>query len=161
MPEGHRSGQKAPPVRKKCRPAAAHVSQPALVEAVGQQLPQAEALGLPLTVEADDLHLRGEFHHHLAAGAAGHAVVLTFPGDDDAHKVPVPLADGLEDGGALGADGAAVGGVFNVAAGENRAVGALQRRPHRKVGIGDIGPVQHGHGGPAKLVSCHEASLLP
>ena len=41
MPEPSGSGQKAPPVREKCRPAA-HVSQPALVEAVGQQLPQAE-----------------------------------------------------------------------------------------------------------------------
>ena len=42
MLEPSGSGRKAPPVREKCRPAAAHVSQPALVKAVGQQLPQAE-----------------------------------------------------------------------------------------------------------------------
>ena len=130
-------------------------SQPRLVEAIGQQLLQGEVLGLPLAVEADDLHLGGELLHHLSAGAAGDAVVLALPGDDDAFEIPMALADGLEDGGAFGADGETVGGVFNVAAGEHRAVAALQRRTHGKMGIGAVGAVQHGNGGPAQFLFCH------
>ena len=87
-------------------------SQPRLVEAIGQQLLQGKVLGLPFAVEADDLHLGGELLHHLPAGAAGDAVVLALPGDDDAFEVPMALTDGLEDGVALGIDGEAVGGVL-------------------------------------------------
>ena len=42
-------------------------SQPGAVEAVGQKLAQRERLTLALTVETDDLQLRGELHHHLTA----------------------------------------------------------------------------------------------
>ena len=110
-------------------------SQPGVVEAVGQQLAQRERLALTLAVEADDLQLRGKLHHHLTARAAGDAVVLAAPGDGDADEVAAAFAHGLEDGGALGADGHAIGGVFNVAAGKDGAVTALKRRPHRDVGI--------------------------
>ena len=119
-------------------------SQPRLVETIGQQLLQGEVLGLPLAVEADDLHLGGELLHYLPAGAAGDAVVLALPSDDDAFEIPMALADGLEDGGAFGTDGETVGGVFNVAAGEHRAVAALQGGAHREMGIGTVGPIQHG-----------------
>ena len=51
---------------------------------------------------AQDLHIGvpGELRHHLPAGAAGHAVVLPFPVDGDAHKLAPALADGLDDRGA-------------------------------------------------------------
>ena len=41
-------------------------------------------------------------------------------------------------------------------AGKDRAVAALQRGSHRKVGIGDVGPVQHGDGRGLQFVSGHE-----
>src|SRR6202041_1777629 len=40
------------------------------------------------------------------------------------------LGDGLDDGGALGANGESVAGVFHVAAGENPARWRMQRRAH-------------------------------
>ena len=58
---------------------------------------------------------------------------LAPPGDDDADKVPMPLADGLGHRRPLGADGGAEGGVFDVAAGEHRAVAALQGGAHGEV----------------------------
>ena len=79
----------------------------------------------PLAVEADDLHIRGKLLHKLAAHAAGIAVIVAASGDDDADKVGVALADGLAHGGALGAGAHGVHGVFNVAAGEYRAVGSI------------------------------------
>ena len=72
----------------------------------------------------------------------------------------MPLTDGLDDGGALGADGGAVGCVFNVAAGVDRAVAALQRRTYREVGLGDIGHVQHGDGFLAEFLFGHGGFLL-
>ena len=49
----------------------------------------------------------------------------------------------LEERGALGAVGGAIGGIFDVAALVNGAVGAQQRRPDLVAGIGHIG-VGHG-----------------
>ena len=148
-------GKGAPALSAGCFFAFGNVLQPALVKPIGQQFPQGEFLCLALAVEADDLHLRGKLHHHLAAGAAGHAVVLRPSRNGDAHEIPVPLADRLDNGGALGADGAAVGGVFNVAPGKHGAVAAFQRGPHREMGIGDVGHVQHVDGLLAKLFFRH------
>ena len=56
---------------------------------------------------AEDLHVGGKLGQKLAAGAAGRAPVLAVGIDGDAAEFPVPLADGLDAGGALGADGGA------------------------------------------------------
>ena len=105
-----------------------------------------EVLGLPLVVEADDLHLGGEFLHHLPAGAAGDAVVLALPSDDDAFEIPMALNDGLEDGGAFGTDGEAVGGVFNVAAGVGLTIFCQQGCAYFKIGIWCIRILQLRYG---------------
>ena len=132
--------------------------QPALVKAVGQQLLQREALALALSVQADHRQVGCELHHHLPAGAAGHAVILAAPGDHNGVEVPVSLTDRLDHGRPFGAYRGAVGGVLHVAAGEYCAVLAQQRRAHREVGIGYIGTLQHGHRHITKLFFRHGAS---
>lgn len=58
--------------------------------------------------------------------------------------VPVSLADRLQQGGALGTDGGAEGGILHVAAGKHGAVPAQQGGSHRKMRIGYIGKSMHG-----------------
>ena len=65
------------------------------------------------------------------------------------------LVSAHEHGHPLGADGGAEAGVFDVAAGEHRAVAALQGGAHGEVGVGDVGPVQHGDGRGLQFVSGH------
>ena len=74
-------------------------------EAVGQQLGQGEMLGIARFVEADDLQLRRKLADDLPAHTAGHAVLRAARSDGDAAELEVSFADGLENGGALGADG--------------------------------------------------------
>ncbi|CAN3986273.1 Copper amine oxidase-like N-terminal domain-containing protein, partial [Dysosmobacter welbionis] len=95
-----------------------------------------------------------------AAHAAGDAELTAPPGDHDADKVPVPLADGFGHRGPLGADGGTEGGVLDVAAGEHRTVAALQGGAHGEVGIGDVGPVQHGDGRGLQFFTGHGNTLL-
>ena len=68
-------------------------------------------------------------------------------GDDNAYKIRMSFADSLAHGGALGAGAYRINGIFNVAAGKYRPIGAFQRRANGKMGIRAIGPVQHGYSG--------------
>lgn len=113
---------------------------------MGQQLLQRQLDKLPVPPGHQHGEIGGELIEHLAAGAAGPAVVLAPARHGQGGKLPVPLADGLHQGGALRADGGAVGGIFHIAAGEHRAVGTEQRRANGKVGIGHVGAIQHGKG---------------
>ena len=127
---------------------------------MGQELFQREAPLLSHAVQTDDLQLGCELPDHLAADAAGHTEVLPPARYYQADKVHPPFRHGVKDGVALRADPGRIGGILHVAAGEHRPIGTLQRRPHRKVGVGHISPVQHGHGGGFQFFSGHDA-LLP
>ena len=119
------------------------------------------ALLLALFVEADDLHLGAELVEHLAARAAGITVVVAAPRDNDALEFSVSLAHGLECRGALGAVCQPVARIFDVAAGEDRAVLAFKRRADGKMRIRHIGHLQHGDGLCFQLFqSCHQNRLL-
>ena len=120
--------------------------KPRLVEAVGEQLFDVQVLFLVVLVQAHDLHVGPELVEHLTARTAGVAVVVAAPSDDDALEAPVPLAHGLKRRGALGAVRQAVARIFDVAAGEDRAVLTFERRAHGEVGIRHIRHVQHGDG---------------
>ena len=120
--------------------------KPRLVEAVGEQLLDVQVLFFVVLIQAHDLHVGPELVEHLTARAAGVAVVVAAPSDDDALEAPVPLAHGLERRGALGTVRQAVARIFDVAAGEDRAVLTFERRAHGKVGIRHIRHVQHGDG---------------
>ena len=117
-------------------------------EAVGQNLRQGEAvIAIVGRSHVDHKIIVAKFPHHLPAHAAGreragdHAVLAAAHGNG--HKIPVSIVDRLEKGCALGADSGGKGGVFNVAALVNRAVGAQQRRAHLVAGVRDI---RMGHG---------------
>src|SRR5699024_3240035 len=108
-----------------------------VIEGVRQELVEPVAHIAAPRLGAEHLHGLGKLGQELPAGAAGHAVVLALAPDGDADKILMSLADGLAGRGTLGADGAAEGGVLNVAAGEHRAVRALKRRANRKLRRGD------------------------
>ena len=55
-------------------------------------------------------------------------------------------ADGGGDGGLFGADGEAVGGVFDVAAGDDSAVGKQDSGADAEVAVGRVGVVGDGDG---------------
>ena len=69
-----------------------------------------------------------ELPHHLTAHTAGREKALDdtvlAAADSDGGKLPLAVGDGLEEGGALSADRGGIGGVFDVAAGVDGAVGA-------------------------------------
>ena len=141
--------------RKKTAQGGLFRLQEGFVEAVGEQVGERKGQLVSALVQADDFQLRGEFAEHLAAFATGDAGAVAPSGHHDALEAVVALADGLEHGSALGADGGGVSGIFNVAAGVDRAVLTLQRRAHGEVGIGAVGPLQHGNGGGLQFVTGH------
>ena len=73
---------------------------------MGQQFAERNCLKFPVPPGNQDPQIRGKLIEHLAAGAAGPAVVRSPAGDGDGHPVlPVSLADRFQQGGALGAEG--------------------------------------------------------
>ena len=117
-------------------------------EAQGHQVGQGQGGDGAGAVGHVDRKIRAaEFRHHLAADTAGGAKggdLSTFAAaNGDGGKVPVAVVDGLEKGGALGAVGGAVGGIFDIAALIDRAVGAQQRRAYIEAGIRGVG-LPHG-----------------
>ena len=107
---------------------------------MGEQLRQGNGLKLSVAPCGQYGEIRCKLAEHLAAGAAGPAVVLPLTGDGDGLKIPgMSFTDRLDQSGAFGADGGAIGGVFHVAAGKYGAVGTQQSGSHREMGVGDIG----------------------
>jgi hypothetical protein len=82
-----------------------------------------------------------ELVHGLATGSAGWAggcVEVSDGNGADAEGGAVE-GDGGGDGGLFGTDGEAVGGVFDVAASDDGAVGEQERCPDAEVAVGGIG----------------------
>lgn len=73
---------------------------------------------------------------------------------------PGGLADRLQQGGTLGTDRGAKGGVLHIAAGKYSAVPAQQSGSHRKAGIGCIRKSMHGKCACHQLLVCHICFLL-
>ena len=116
-------------------------------ETIGQKLPECHSLISFVVHQIDKEIVVAEFPHDLAADPAGREGpgndAILSAADGDGSEIPVSIVDGFENGGALGAVGGAVGGVFNVAALVDGAIGAQQRRPNLVTRIGHIGMV-HG-----------------
>ena len=96
-------------------------------EAVGQQLGQRQCV--KHTVFTDKIHSEivvAELPYHLPAHTAGRKCAgdgaISAAADGDGRKIPVSVINRLENGGALGAVGGAVGCVFDIAALVHRAV---------------------------------------
>jgi hypothetical protein len=93
--------------------------------------------------EEDDRVGGAELVDGLAAGSAGLAGGGVEVGDGDRPDADAwaVQADGGGDGGLLGADGEAIGGVFDVAAGDDIAVGEQKRSSYAEVAVGSVGVV--------------------
>ena len=101
-------------------------------EPKGQQLRQCHGFKALLVHQINEKILSAELPHDLTADPAGRKGPgdrsVFSAADGDGGKVPVSVVDGLEEGGAFGAVGGAVGGVFDVAALIDGSVGTQQRR---------------------------------
>jgi hypothetical protein len=94
-------------------------------EGGGQEFGDGEVVeGAVLFGEEDGGVGCAEFEDGLAAGSAGLAGGVIEVGDSDSANADsrAVLVDGRGDGGLLGAGGEAVGGVFDIAAGDDGAV---------------------------------------
>jgi hypothetical protein len=91
--------------------------------------------------EEDDGVGSAEFVDGLAAGAAGLAggVVEVRNSDGADTYFGAVQADSGGDGGLFGADGEAVGGVFDVAAGDDSTVGEQDGCANPEVAVGSVG----------------------
>ena len=72
-----------------------------------------------------------------------------------ASKAALAFADGFEDGDALGADGEAVGGVFDIATAENSAGSGAERGANAKIGVRRVGVLARLPGGFDESHGCH------
>ena len=88
-----------------------------------------------------------EFPHHLTAYTAGREQTrddsVLAAADGDGGEIPMAVVDRLENGGALGAIGGAVGSIFDIAALIYGAVGAQKGCADLEAGVGCVGM---GHG---------------
>ena len=106
---------------------------------LGQERCESGGTSLCLIVGVDENHLHcgAEFAENLSAGAAWG--VAAAGGDGDGDDLLVPRGDGATDGDALGADRQAVGGVLDVAAGEDFAIGGEHGGADLEFGVGSVG----------------------
>jgi hypothetical protein len=98
--------------------------------------------------EEDDGVRCAEFVDGLAAGSAGLAGGVVEVRDRDGADTDFGAveADSGGDGGLFGADGEAVGGVFDIAAGDNSTVGQQDGRAYAEVAVGGVGVIGDGDG---------------
>jgi hypothetical protein len=98
--------------------------------------------------EEDDGVGRAEFVDGLAAGAAGLAGGVVEVRDSDGADTDFGAveADSGGDGGLFGADGEAVGGVFDVAADDDSTVGEQDGCANAEVTVGGVGVMGDGDG---------------
>ncbi len=119
------------------------------VEGGGEQVGDGGLVeGAVLFGEEDDGVWGAEFEDGLAAGSTGLAGGVVEVGDGDGADVDgwAVEADGGGDGCLFGADGEAVGGVFDVAAGDDVAVGEQDGGADAEVAVGSIGILGGGDG---------------
>lgn len=88
-----------------------------------------------------------EFRHDLAAGPTWADRRVGIRHNGDATEVAMTSHNGGSDGHALGAHGEAEAEILDIAAGENRAVGALKGSADGEVRVGRVGIRAGEHGG--------------
>ena len=105
---------------------------------MGQKLGELVAYISAVCLGAENLDVVGKLGQELAAGTAGSGPVFAVCIDGQTLELSAALADCLDAGSALGTDGAAESGIFNVTAGEYAAVCTFESCANGKTGIGDI-----------------------
>ena len=127
-----------------------------------KKLRHAEGLRLAAEIGENDFAIAAKFPDDLAASAAGRSEF--FGGGDDGNGVEAARAfgNGFEDGGAFGADGESVGGIFHVAAGENLAGLRAQRRTNFEIGERGVRVLANSARGGDKfgVIGSHDATII-
>src|ERR1039457_6654026 len=95
---------------------------------------QAEGFRLAVEVGEHQFHIAAELPEDLAASAAGVCQRVGIGHNGHAPELACAFGDRLEDSHALGAEGQAVSGVLDVAAGVDAPREVLQRRAHFELG---------------------------
>src|SRR5271157_1143909 len=117
------------------------------IEGLREKFFQTVGFGLATQVHQDDVYIAAEFPQNLPARAAGRRQHIGIGRHRHAPELARALGDGLKYGYTLGAEGEAVGGILDVAAGMNAAVAVLDGRAHLKLGIRREGMGASGQGG--------------
>ena len=94
--------------------------------------------GFTFEVAEDHRNVAAEFPDQLATGAAGWRQNVGVGDNGDGVEAALAFADGLEDGGAFGADGQAIGSIFHVTAAEDAAGCGAKGGADSKIGVGSM-----------------------
>src|SRR6266849_4322656 len=105
------------------------------IERLREQISHLEDFGLAFEIRHDHGNVAAKFPNQLAAGSARRRKSIGIRHHGNGLEPALAFTDGLEDGDAFGANGEAIGGVFNVAPAKNSAGSGAERGPHAKIGV--------------------------
>jgi hypothetical protein len=108
------------------------------VKRLREEFAHLQDFGFAFEVGQDHRNVPAKFPDELAASAAGWSEGVGISDDGDGVKAALAFADGFKYGGAFGADGQAVGGVFDVAATEDTAGRGTKCGAYTEVGVGSV-----------------------
>src|ERR1019366_1618942 len=105
------------------------------IEGLREQFFQTVGFGLAARVHQNDVHVAAEFPQNLPARAARRRQHIGIGRHRHAPELAHAFGDGFKYRYALGAEGEAVGGILDVAAGMDAAVAVFDGRAHLKLRI--------------------------
>ena len=94
---------------------------------------------LAIQIGKNDLQIAGKLPQNLPARTAWWGGCFRRGDDNHASELAVSFRERLEDGDALGADGQAIRGVFDVAASDDRSIYGFERSADFETGIVSMG----------------------
>ena len=104
--------------------------QEALVERQGEQIAQCMATSFAIQVRENHLEVAAELPQNLTTGATRRRRRVSVGDDDDASKLAMAFRKRLEHRHALGTNRQPVGGVLDVAPGDDGTFARFERRTH-------------------------------
>jgi hypothetical protein len=108
------------------------------IERFREEIAHLQDFGFAFQVGEDYRDVAAKFPDQLATGAAGWRQNVGIGDDGDGVEAALAFADGLENGGAFGADGQAIGSIFHVTAAEDAAGSGAKGGPDSKIGVGSV-----------------------
>ena len=125
-----------------------------MVEGLWEKGGHAMAFDFAIQVREDHFRVAAEFPQDLPACAARRHRQRGIGDDRQARERTVTVGQGLEHRHPLGTDGEAVGGVLDVAAGDDGAVGRLERGADLDIGECRVRALPR-HSGAARVTRAH------
>jgi hypothetical protein len=109
------------------------------VEGFGEEVAHLDDFGFALEIGQDNGDVAAEFPDELAAGAAGWSQGVGVGNHRDGIEAALTFAERFEDGDAFGANGQAVGGVFDVATAEDAPRSGAESGTDTEIGKRSMG----------------------